>query len=182
MASGFGDRVDLLSADTGLPVSERSVAAVLESSALVRAARDGDRAAFGRLYELYARMVHGVLLARVPYDAVDDLVQDVFMTALRRLQTLRDPENFGAWLAGIARNRANDYHRHADPVDPLPDGAGENEPTTSTPSQDMARPAAEVLRHLRLAPLGAFLARKNALTPRKVIVSRATVSALPPSC
>src|ERR1700737_1917239 len=28
----------------------------------VGAARDGDRAAFGRLYERYARMVHGILL------------------------------------------------------------------------------------------------------------------------
>ncbi len=152
MASGFGDRADLLSANLGLPVSERSVAAMLESVALVRAARDGDRASFGRLYELYARMVHGVLLARVPYDAVDDLVQDVFMTALRRLPTLREPENFAPWLAAIARNRANDYHRHAHPVDPLSDVAGDNEPTTGTSSQEATRPAAEVLEIIRTLP------------------------------
>ena len=33
---------------------------------LVAAAREGDRGAFGRLYERYARMVHGILLGRVP--------------------------------------------------------------------------------------------------------------------
>jgi RNA polymerase sigma-70 factor (ECF subfamily) len=36
----------------------------------------------------------------------------VFLQALPRLHTLRDVKRFGAWLAAIARNRANDYHRH----------------------------------------------------------------------
>ena len=37
-----------------------------DSARLARAAREGDRAAFGELYARYARMVHGILLARVP--------------------------------------------------------------------------------------------------------------------
>jgi RNA polymerase sigma-70 factor (ECF subfamily) len=81
--------------------------------ALVLAARGGDRGAFGMLYERYGRMVHGVLLARVPRGQVEDLVQDVFLAALRRLESLRDPARFGGWLAIIARNRATDYHRRA---------------------------------------------------------------------
>jgi DNA-directed RNA polymerase specialized sigma24 family protein len=36
-------------------------------------------------------MVHGILLARVPRREVDDLVQDVFLLALRRLDGLRNP-------------------------------------------------------------------------------------------
>jgi RNA polymerase sigma-70 factor, ECF subfamily len=79
----------------------------------VGAARDGDRAAFGRLYERYARMVHGILLGRVPVGEVDDLVQDVFVRAMRQVHTLRDVKCFGAWLATVARNRANDYHRRS---------------------------------------------------------------------
>jgi RNA polymerase sigma-70 factor (ECF subfamily) len=79
----------------------------------VRAARDGDRAAFGRLYERYARMVHGILLGRVPIGEVEDLVQDVFVRAMRQVHTLRDVKCFGAWLATVARNRANDYHRRS---------------------------------------------------------------------
>ena len=82
-----------------------------EDALLVHAARDGDRTAFGRLYDRYARMVHGVLLSRVPPSEVDDLVQDVFLIALRRLHALREAAAFGGWLAMIARNRANDYHR-----------------------------------------------------------------------
>ena len=82
-----------------------------EDAALVGAARQGDRAAFEQLYERYARVVHGVLLARVSPDDVEDLVQDVFLNAWRRLRTLRDDGAFGAWLAAIARNRAADHYR-----------------------------------------------------------------------
>src|SRR5712664_4287658 len=78
---------------------------------LVAAAREGDRAAFGRLYERYARMVHGILLGRAPLEEVEDLLQDVFVRAMRQVHTLRDVNCFGGWLATVARNRANDYHR-----------------------------------------------------------------------
>ena len=94
---------------------------------LVTAAREGDRAAFGRLYERYARMVHGILLGRVPVGEVEDLVQDVFVVAMRQVHTLRDVNCFGGWLAAVARNRANDYHRRSvelvEFTDQAPDGA-----------------------------------------------------------
>src|SRR5881392_2411029 len=78
---------------------------------LVKAVLAGERDRFGRLYEMYAPLVHGVLLARVPRDEVDDLVQDIFLHALRKLHTLRNPMAFGPWIAMIARNRAMDFHR-----------------------------------------------------------------------
>jgi RNA polymerase sigma-70 factor, ECF subfamily len=105
----------------GQPVSGRSASEKFEDEQSVHLARQGDRAAFGRLYERYARMVHGVLLAKVPLDAVDDLVQDVFIRALRRVSTLRKSDSFGAWLATIARNLANDYHRRSAPQEQLDD-------------------------------------------------------------
>jgi RNA polymerase sigma-70 factor, ECF subfamily len=116
MASTTGDAMVLSAAELeGQPVAGRSASDRLEDEHCVRAARQGDRAAFGRLYERYARMVHGVLLAKVPVDAVDDLVQDVFIRALRRVSTLRSSDCFGAWLAAIARNLAKDYHRRSAP-------------------------------------------------------------------
>ena len=81
--------------------------------ALVRAAQRGDRSAFGLLYSRYARMVHGILLSRVPPSDAEDLVQDVFLQALPHLASLRDPAKFPGWLAAIARNRATDFHRRA---------------------------------------------------------------------
>jgi len=80
---------------------------------LVRAVLDGDRDGFARLYDLYAPLVHGILLARVPRAEVDDLVQDIFLHAFKKLHTLREASSFGPWIAMIARNRAVDYHRRS---------------------------------------------------------------------
>ena len=99
---------------------------------IVEAARRGDRAAFDRLYASYARLVHGVLLARVPRNDVDDLMQDVFIQALERLSTLRDAAAFGGWVAAIARNRAIDHLRRTPRTVDLPEdlaasGTGQGE-------------------------------------------------------
>ena len=96
------------------------MAATDETAPLVEAARGGDRAAFGELYLRYARMVHGLLIARVPRVDVDDLVQDVFLQAMRQLGGLRDASAFGGWLAAIARNRGSDHLRHTRATEPLP--------------------------------------------------------------
>lgn len=104
--------------------SQPVAVAVTETSpevALVEAVRRGDREAFGQLYDMYAPMVHGILLARVPYREVDDLVQDVFLVALRRLDTLRESAAFGGWLAMITRNRAIDFHRRSRETEELPE-------------------------------------------------------------
>ena len=91
----------------------------IDDELLVRAAQGGDRAAFGQLYQHYVRMVHAILLARVPTAAAEDLVHDVFLQALRSLAAMREASRFGPWLAAIARNRATDFHRRAQPSDSL---------------------------------------------------------------
>ena len=63
----------------------------LQEAALVRAAQSGDRAAFGTLYQEYGRLIHGILLAHVSYQDAEDLMQDVFMKALKQLPALREP-------------------------------------------------------------------------------------------
>jgi RNA polymerase sigma-70 factor (ECF subfamily) len=141
-----GDRSDLLAA--GLepgPVTEQFASEISDDAMWVAAARDGDRAAFGQLYERYARMVHGVLLSKVAVGDVDDLVQDVFIRALRRLSTLRETASFGAWLAAIARNVANDYHRQSVPEEPLTDDASDHEIHCGVSGGDQDGPAAAIL-------------------------------------
>lgn len=110
-------------------------------AALVRAVRAGDREAYGRLYDAYARMVHGILLARVPYGEVDDLVQDVFLVALRKIDSLRDANLFGPWLAMITRNRAMDFHRRTRDTTEL---------TDDLPAANTSAPAAEANEVLNL--------------------------------
>jgi RNA polymerase sigma-70 factor (ECF subfamily) len=98
-----------------------AAAAPQDETAWVRAACAGDRAAFGLLYDRHARMVHGILLARAGSAEVDDLLQDVFLQALRELTRLRDPAAFGPWLCAIARRRAADHHRRQRPLLALPE-------------------------------------------------------------
>ena len=92
--------------------AEQSQEPVIEM-VLVKAVLDGDRESFARLYDLYAPLVHGILLARVPRAEVADLVQDIFLHAFKKLHTLRDSAAFGPWVAMIARNRAVDFHRRS---------------------------------------------------------------------
>jgi RNA polymerase sigma-70 factor (ECF subfamily) len=90
-------------------------------------------------------MVHGVLLARVEPHEASDLLQDVFVTALRRLPELREPAAFGGWLVRIARNRAADHHRRRRPTEELRDDSWVTEPAPT--AEAMA-----VLRTIRSLP------------------------------
>jgi len=152
----------------------------VDDSDLVRAAQGGDRAAFGLLYERYGAMVHGVLLARVRWEEVDDLLQDVFLSALERLSSLRDAGAFGGWLAAIARNRATDHHRRKVATDS--GGAEEVEARGNGPSAE-ALAALEAIQRLPAAyretltlrlvegMTGPEIAARTGLTPRSVRVN-----------
>src|SRR5713101_5482761 len=120
-----------------------------DDDSLVSAARDGDRAAFGRLYDRYARMVHGILLARVPPREVDDLVQEVFLSALRQLHALRDVTRFGAWLGTITRNRANDYFRRAIPDEKVTEPVDEDRAASRSNDRAAEQEAAMILEIVR---------------------------------
>src|SRR6185503_15966331 len=111
----------LLVATQSQPATRARVTEISEEALLVRAVRRGEQEAFARLYSLYAPMVHGIVLARVPWSEVDDLVQDVFLVALKKLNSLREDAAFGGWLAMIARNRAMDFHRRKRETEELSD-------------------------------------------------------------
>jgi RNA polymerase sigma-70 factor, ECF subfamily len=82
-----------------------------QEATLIHAAQNGDRVAFGALYEQYGRLIHGILLAHVSYSDAEDLMQDVFVKALERLPALREPRAFCGWLIAIARRMASDHLR-----------------------------------------------------------------------
>jgi len=87
---------------------------------LVRRAQAGDRDALASLYERFAGMIHGVVLAHVRHYDVEDLAQDVFLHAMQRLHSLREPAAFAGWLAAIARTRALDHVRRSPVTEALP--------------------------------------------------------------
>jgi RNA polymerase sigma-70 factor, ECF subfamily len=123
-----------------------------DDGGLVHAAREGDRAAFGRLYDRYARMVHGILLARVPPREVDDLVQEVFLAALRQLHALRDVSRFGAWLSAITRNRANDHYRKSGPEAAVTEAVSEDQAEGRATDHAAEQEAAMILATIRTLP------------------------------
>ncbi len=141
---------------TSAPIVDRSSTSVgiptdrADTVPLVLAARAGDRDAFGLLYTAHARLVHGVLLANVRGDDVQDLVQDVFLAAMQQLHTLRDPAAFGVWLVTIARNRARMHHRAARPNVEL--SAALSEALPARGRADAPLEAADVLRALQSLP------------------------------
>lgn len=81
----------------------------------------GDQEAFNEFYRMFAPMVHGIILAKVPRDEVEDIVQDVFISAYKNLHTIRDRNAVGAWLAMIARNSAAEFYRYRKQTEELPE-------------------------------------------------------------
>ena len=74
---------------------------------LVRKSLNGDRSAFGKLAEKYARQVTAVTYALIrDREKARDLAQEAFLQAYESLRSLREASKFGGWLMGIARRRA----------------------------------------------------------------------------
>jgi RNA polymerase sigma-70 factor (ECF subfamily) len=117
---------------------------ITPAARLVELIRSGDQDAFGELYRVFAPMVHGIILARVPRDEVDDIVQDVFISAFKNLGSLREDAAVGGWLAMIARNRAAEFFRTTRHTEELTDGPGGND-------DSLAR-AREILAAIRSCP------------------------------
>ncbi len=117
----MGTRASDWAADDAAATEPEALADELED---VARAQRGDRRALARLYRSFGPMVHGILLSRVDDHDVADLVQDVFMTVMKRLPELRDIKSFGSWLVSIARNRAVDHRRRRRPTEVLPDTPG----------------------------------------------------------
>ena len=102
-----------------------------DSEALVARAQAGCRESFGLLVERHQKGLYNFLLQRVrsPEEA-EDLTQESFVRAWRRLATYRDQWRFSTWLYAVARSAAADRARerreltqseHADPsFDPDP--------------------------------------------------------------
>lgn len=79
---------------------------------LVRAARAGSQAAFGRLVERHQRGLR-VFLRRAAGAEADDVAQEAFVTAWSSLARLRADEGFRPWLYGIAWRKALTHSRSA---------------------------------------------------------------------
>jgi RNA polymerase sigma-70 factor, ECF subfamily len=70
-------------------------------------AQNGDREAFGQLVERYQDSVYAIAFRRLRNHAESqELCQDVFIQAMRKIDQLHDPNCFGAWVRSIAGRMA----------------------------------------------------------------------------
>ena len=88
--------------------SDRADAAAHETDAeLASCLASSDLAAAARLYDRYVRNVRGMVHRLLGPDAeLDDVVQDVFVTAISSVDKLREPALLKSWLLGIAVGKA----------------------------------------------------------------------------
>jgi RNA polymerase sigma-70 factor (ECF subfamily) len=125
--------------------------------ALITRSRRGDRAAFEELVRRSARLVFArVYLETGSADRAEDLVQETYLLAWKRIGGLDDPKQFRAWLAAIAHRVVIDSARResrkkrdaarnlGDAVDVVPDRAPAPDEVAATDEQ--RRRALSILR------------------------------------
>lgn len=85
----------------------------LSEAELVGRAKYGDHSAFAQLFQQNQQKFSAYIRAQIRYDAnmAEDIVQDAFIIAWRKLDSLKDNERFFAWMISICRNIAYDYLR-----------------------------------------------------------------------
>ncbi|MGH2858471.1 MAG: RNA polymerase sigma factor, partial [Solirubrobacteraceae bacterium] len=80
--------------------------------ALVAAVRAGDDLAFERLHARYRERIFAFILSRVhDHGRAEDIAQEVFLSAVRRLRSDDRPVAFKPWIYEIAKNACVDEHR-----------------------------------------------------------------------
>ena len=85
-----------------------------ELKKLVRASRNGDKNAFGKIVLRLASLVTGVAYSVCgDFARSEDIGQEVFFEAWRKLASLDDDSKFTAWICKIARRRAIDEVRRS---------------------------------------------------------------------
>jgi RNA polymerase sigma-70 factor (ECF subfamily) len=106
---------DFVTIGSGPDALSSDVPGLDESSALVAAARAGDRAAFGRLVDLHeASALRTAAAALGRREDAEDVVQEAFVVAWRRLPGFRGEAAFRTWFLTIVWRRALDRRKARD--------------------------------------------------------------------
>ncbi len=97
------------------PVSEGITgSAAAPDDVFVAAVRRGDDRAFEVLYQRYHRRIHAYVLGMVKdHGRAEDVTQEVFVNALRRIRATERPIAFRPWIYEIAKNGCIDAFRRA---------------------------------------------------------------------
>jgi RNA polymerase sigma factor (sigma-70 family) len=81
---------------------------------LVARVRRGDDRAFEALYQRYCRRIHAYVFGMVKdHQRAEDVTQEVFVSALRRMRATERPIAFKPWIYEIAKNACIDQFRRS---------------------------------------------------------------------
>jgi RNA polymerase sigma-70 factor (ECF subfamily) len=96
-----------------------------DEASIVALARAGDDSAYEELVRRFQTLIRNLMRRLCRDNALaDDLSQQVFLQAWRRLAKLREPAAFGGWLRRIAISEWLQYLRHRTiALDPLDEDA-----------------------------------------------------------
>jgi RNA polymerase sigma-70 factor (ECF subfamily) len=103
----------------------------LSDEKLAQAAKAGDRAAFETLCDRYLPIVYNRLRAKLPFEVVEDVTQQVFVGAVKGLGRYREQSSFRTWILSIAHHKVVDYYRRnsrqpeTTPLDPSVEGVSD---------------------------------------------------------
>ena len=79
---------------------------------LIQRVLDGDQDAFTTLVNKYQKSVHALIWRKIgDFHIAEELTQDVFLKAYKRLSTLKRPEQFPGWLYVIATRHCFSWFR-----------------------------------------------------------------------
>jgi RNA polymerase sigma factor (sigma-70 family) len=123
---------------------------------LVQAVRQGDDHAFERLYHRYHRRISAYIFGMVhDHGRAEDLTQEVFVSALRRMRQTDRPIAFKPWIYEIAKNASIDLFRRTKRTEEVSfdhdEGLGAADQVklaATSPSPDAAVDAKQQLDHL----------------------------------
>lgn len=79
---------------------------------LIRKIVAGHQDAFTMLYERHLPSVFNRVRYRIPESDVEDVTQEVFITALRSLKSFKGNAKFSTWLRTLTNRRVADYYRN----------------------------------------------------------------------
>ena len=89
-----------------------AAAARQDDAALIERCRQGDPAAFERIYATHAGRLYSLACRMVGNTAdAEDLLQEIFLAAHRKLDSFRGESALGTWLYRLAMNACLDYLR-----------------------------------------------------------------------
>ena len=132
---------------------------------LIQRVLEGDDDAFSVLVRKYQKQVHALAWRKIgDFHIAEEITQDTFLKAYKRLSTLKEPQRFASWLYVIAANRCSSWLRKkrlwTQPLEKLEETdndhiqtstysgyvAAENERTTAEAQRDVVKKLLEKLQ------------------------------------